>query len=423
MSRYAKDRSKPPIKPVENIQISDKNRKFKLAVIVLLLALGVTLIATSLPGLLTTPAGWETIQANANANESCAGDFVFLYLLGDGDQAANLERQVIKELYTQATRDAFQIFHEEKLFEGVHNVAYLNQHANEEVEVPSALYDAFGLLAEYKNRGAYLAPLYREYLGLFHSSQDYVAETYDPDKNPEQATYFAELLAFVTDENAVNLELLGNNRVKLKVSDAYLQYAASKEITTFLDFYWMKNAFIADYLAQQLTDAGYTKGTVSSFDGFSRNLDTTDRSYNLNLFDRVGQNVYQAGVLEYSQVQSIVSLRNYPTSELAVQLYYGWSDGSFTSCHIDPADGRSKSALNDLVGYSKTLSCSEILMTLYPVYVAEALNADALQALPSKGIQTVYCEDRKVITSDPGAVITQLYQKENVAYAWEKVNE
>lgn len=406
--------------PAERIEVTSKNRKPKLVLIVVLLVLGVTLVARAVGQMLVTSPGWQIIEADVKINESCAGDFVFLYLLGDSDQAANLEQRDVTRLYSQATKEAFQIFHEEMLFDGVHNVAYLNGHVNEEVEVPEALYHAFVTMEKYGNRGLYLAPLYREYVGMFLSSQDWVAQTYDPGKDAEQATYFAEVLAFTADENAARLELLGNNRVKLRVSEAYLRYAADRGITTFIDFYWMKNAFIVDYLAQRMTNAGYTKGSISSFDGFSRNLDTSGRSYQLNIFHRVGKTVYQAGIMEYSGVSAIVSLRNYPMSDLAVQLYYQWEDGSYTSCHIDPADGRSKSAINDLVGYSRTRSCSEILMQMYPVYVAETLDAGMLQALSQKGIETVYCKDRTVFTSDPGVVVQGLYQRDGVAYTWKK---
>ena len=420
MSRHARKKSDPPVKPVKHIEVDDKHRKPKLILIVVLLALGVTLIATAVSQFLTTEPGWETIKAGGTPNETCAGDFVFLYLLGDGDQAPNVENREVTRLYSQATKEAFQIFHEEKLFDGVHNVAYLNQHPNEEVEIPSVLYEAFAMLQKYENKALYLAPIYREYVGMVLSGQDWVAKEYDPDQSQEQAAYFTELLAYTTDENAVKLELLGNNRVKLLVSQEYLQYAAGKEITTFIDFYWMKNAFIVDYLAQQITSAGYTKGTISSFDGFIRNLDTSGRSYQLNIFDRVDNEIFQAGTMGYTSVQSLVTLRNYPMSELAVQLYYQWQDGSYTSCHIDPTDGRSKSSINDLTGYSRSLSCREVLMQLYPVYVAETLDETALQALSGKGIETVCCKDRRIYTSDAGAVITGLYQKDNVAYTWQK---
>lgn len=422
MSRFARKKEGPSVKPVEKVEISDKNRKLRIVAIALLLALGGVLIATSVANMLTTPPGWETIQVGAEAEDTCAGDFVFLYLLGEGEQSANLEQRAVAQAYTQATTDAFQLFHEERLFGQLHNVAYLNQHPNEVVDIPEALYKAFQLLADYENRALFAAPIYKEYVGMFLCEEDWSAELYASEKNSEQAAYFAQVLAFTGDPNAVSLELLGNNRVKLAVSQEYLQFASEKEISAFIDFYWMKNAFIADYLAEAMTQAGYIKGTISSFDGFCRNLDSTDRTYEMNIFDRVEQTVYHAGTLSYSKVKSFVTLRNYPTSSLAVQLYYQWSDGSYTSCHIDPADGKSKAARNDLMGYSRALSCGEVLMQLYPVYVTDTWNVELIQQLPQKGVETAYSQYSTIYTSDKSIAVNDLFQKEQVKYTWQPAN-
>ena len=342
--------------------------------------------------------------------------------MGDSGTAANVEQRQLKSIYSQAVKDAYEIFHAETLFDGVKNVAYLNQHPNETVEIPEALYQAFALLQKYENRALYLGPIYQEYVGMFLGGSDEVAQQYDPDKNAEQGVYFAELLTFTGDENVIALELLGENRVVLHISQEYLEYAQAQQITCFVDFYWMKNAFVVDYLAQQVIAAGFTKGTISSFDGFTRNLDGDARGYSINIFDRKGQERYKAGTLQNIRATASVALRNYPASELAVQLYYGWGDGSVTSCHIDPADGRSKSAINDLTAYSQSLNCGEILMQVYALYVADALDTAALQQLPSKEIQTVYCDGYGIRTSDSQAQVTDLYRKDNIQYTWQKAD-
>ena len=422
MSREARKKNAPIVKPVKSIEVPDDNRKRKLILIVVLLALGVTLIVVSVSKFLTVSAGWETIQVSSSTDmdETCAGEFVFQYLLGDGDQAPNREKQAVTQIYADAAQNAFRIFHEERLYDGVHNVAYINQHPNEEVEIPAVLYNAFALLQKYENRALYLAPIYEEYVSMFTSGEDWIAKDYDPDQDPEQAAYFEEILAFTTDENGIKLELLGSNKVKLLVSDAYLQYAQSKEIVTFIDFYWMKNAFIVDYLAEELTNAGYTKGSISSFDGFIRNMDASDRAYKLNIFDRIEQQIYQAGTLDYKGEISAVTLRNYPTSNLAIQQYHQWSDGSYISCHIDPADGRSKSAINDLLVYGHDIACSEILMKIYPIYVTDTFNEGELETIT--GVAFAYCKDRVIYTTGVGAVVTGLYKRNDVEYTWQQTN-
>lgn len=416
MRRDRRKNNTPRVEPIQKIQVSGSHRTLRIWLVVLLAVLGITLIVTSLVGMLSTNPGWVTISTGQSPQESCSGDFYFQYLLGEGDQAANLEQRQVTDVYAQAAKDAYEMFHAEQSFPGVNNVWYLNQHVNEEVLVPQALYEAFSLLEKYENRAIYLAPLYRQYVGLFLSNEDSVAQSYDPTKDDRAKAYVEEILAFTGAEEMIDLELLGENRVKLRVSEAYLQYAREQEITVFIDFNWMKNGFIVDYLAQELIQAGCTNGVLSSFDGFQRNLDTTYRSYRLNVFDRVGQDVYPAGVLEYTEITAMVTLRNYPTSELAVQQYYQWKDGSYTSCHIDPTDGYSKSAVNDLTGYSRTLGCSKILMQLFPVYVADSLDETALAALSGQGVETIYCKDYEIFTSDASAAILQLYQDENIAY-------
>ncbi len=401
-------------KPIREILVSPEYSKWRIWLVVLLLALGATLIAVSVSKMLGVKPGWITVEAGVQ--DSCSGDFHFQYLLGESGKSPNLEQREVIQKYDQVARDAYQIFHESKSFSDVKNVCYLNTHPNEAVEVPEVLYDAFALLEQHQNRALYLAPVYGHYVGMFLCTEDWAAQSYDPKQDAEAAKFIADALSFAGNEEKVKLELLGNNQVKLCVAEDYLQFAQANEITAFIDFYWLKNAFIVDYMADELVKAGYTSGILSSFDGFQRNLSTPKGSYNLNLFDRVGENIYQAAVLTYTDMTAFVSLRNYPTSALAVQQYYTWKNGEITSCHIDIADGMNKTAVNDLLGYSKTKSCAEILLQLYPIYVAENLDADALAALPANGIETIHTKDYVFYTSDADAKLSQLYTKGDISY-------
>ncbi len=409
MSRFnRKDKDKPTVP----VQMPEKHRKLRIVLIVVLLAVGAALIANAVADYLIVDPGWSTISVSIK--DSCSGDFVFKYYLGASGKAPNVEQRQITSLYAQSAKEAYQIFHTEQLWDNVRNVAYLNAHPNETVQVPETLYQAFRLLEN--TRYLYLAPIYNRYVGMFMSEGDWVAETYDPNKNPTAAKFFSEVLTFTGDEAAVKLELLENNQVKLCVSESYLQYAETQEITAFIDFYWMKNAFIVDYLADALISAGYRNGNISSFDGFARNLDNTDLRYRLNIFDRVGNDRYSAAVLEYEKVGAFVALRNYPTSKLVVGQYYKWADGTFTSCHIDPVTGLSKSALNDLLGYSRTLGCAEILLQMFPYYVTEEWDNAAVKTLQSGGVETVYCENHEIFASDSGVTFVDFYKDDKATY-------
>ena len=68
----------------------------------------------------------------------------------------------------------------------------------------------------------------------------------------------------------------------MSVSDDYLAFAEKNFISDFIDFSWMKNAFITDYVADVMIDNGYTLGSLTSYDGFTRNLDQTSAIAKLN---------------------------------------------------------------------------------------------------------------------------------------------
>ncbi len=65
------------------------------------------------------------------------------------------------------------------------------------------------------------------------------------------------------------------NIYELTPSDMHHRIASelAEGIGSFIDFSWMRNAFIADYLAEGLAARGFGKGALTSFDGFARNLE------------------------------------------------------------------------------------------------------------------------------------------------------
>ncbi len=155
----------------------------------------------------------------------------------------------------------------------------LNRHPNETMVVDDALYHAFELIAETGNRAIYLAPVYTEYDNLFFCNDDSETVNYDAYQNGEVAAYFSEVAAYSNDPSDVNVELLGGNQVKLSVSDDYLAFAEKNFISDFIDFSWMKNAFITDYVADVMIENGYTLGSLTSYDGWIYEKSGSDFCY------------------------------------------------------------------------------------------------------------------------------------------------
>ena len=203
----------------------------------------------------------------------------------------------------------------------------------------------------------------------------------------------------------VNLETLGDNRVRLTVSTEYLKFVEENETKTLLDFGWMKNAFIADYLADTLEAEGFTSGYLSSYDGFTRNLDRRGNEYAFNLFDRQGSDVNLPAKMRYTAPLSIVFLRDYPMGEQDKWHYYAFASGKIVTTFLDTADGLSKSACPNLVSYSGSLGCGEILMQTAPVFIADELDTRTLDALKGKQLYSVWSEDGKLQWNDPELIL------------------
>ena len=204
----------------------------------------------ALNGLMSNDSGWTSIEASSSAETNCGDDFVFQYYVGAAGVDATAEKKALTLLYTDALVKAYEVFHNDEAFEGVNNIYEINQHPNEELTVDPVLYRAFETVAEYGRREIYLAPVYLEYKNLFFCNDDSETFHYDAEQNADVRTYFGEIAAYANDLSMVNVELLGDNRLKLHVSEEYLAYARENGIEKFVDFAWMQNAFITDYLAE-----------------------------------------------------------------------------------------------------------------------------------------------------------------------------
>lgn len=406
----------PYVKPVEKVELSEKNLKWRIFLVVLLVMVAAGAFAYGINEMLSQESGWQEISASTGGEINCSEEFVFLYNLGASGVSATAENKVLTALYTDAAEKAYQLFHTKETFENVNNICYINQHPNEEIVVDEVLYEAFELLKEYNNRTIYLGPVYVHYDDIFTCQEDAQLMDFDPAMNEEVAAEYQEIADFAMNPEAVDVQLLGDNTIRLFVSQEYLDYAEENYVSDYIDFFWMKNAFIVDYFADVMIENGHTLGSISSYDGFVRNLDQSGISYSFNIYDRSGQSVYEAAVMQYSGAKSIVYLRNYPLNSLDDRHYYTLENGEIRTPYLDTADARCKSAVNDLYCYSSDKSCGEILLRMSLIYIADAFDADRLTELVNQEIYTVYCRENVIYYNEEALTLADIYHGQNVQY-------
>jgi len=394
---------RPYLRPVTRIELSEKNIKPRLILLVVCLAIAAAALFTGVRELLKVEPGWQEIQISSK-KPNCSSEFVLMYDFSDyGGTAAAASRE-LTNVYTEAAEKAFLIFSPDVEDLAVQNLWQVNRHINEPVAVDPVLYEAFRQIRQAENRNLYLAPAYVEYNRIFLCENQEEAAGYDPAFNEELRAYLAELGTFASDPAHIDLELLGENRICLKVSQEYLAFIQEYELETLVDFGWMKNAFIADYLAQRLTEKGYTSGYLTSFDGFTRNLDPRGNAYSINFFHREGTQISMPGRIGYTGPMSIVSLRDFPLSDQDRWHYYTYGSGSIvhiTSVFLDPKDGLSKASVDALMGYSRDAGCAGLLLELIPVFLAETFHTTPLDSLAEQGIYGVWYQDQQICSTDP----------------------
>lgn len=410
MGRYARDRSYQNPKPVERIELSEKNVGLRIALVAVLILIAVISFGYGISQFLSVDAGWTEIEADSAADTNCSNEFVLMYQLGSRDDMTIVaENKGVRALYTEVMVDAYQIFHNNVEVEGVNNIYYLNRHPNEEIQVDEMLYQAFKLLNANDNRNIFLAPIYEQYNNLFDCEVDAQTIDFDPYQNTALAAEFKEVADFANDATKVRVELLENNTIRLHVSEEYLQYAKENDITSFVDFAWMKNAFIVDYLSEKMLENGYKSAAISSYDGFSRNLDESGTQFSYNIYDYDKGNVIQVAKVSYETAQSIVAMHSFPINALDIYRYYVYENGEVRSIYLNPYDGLCQSVVNSAYASSDKYSCAEIMLWIDNLYISDNFNTDLWASLNSFEIQTVLVNEKTIFYNDETMKLTDVY--------------
>lgn len=400
----------------QKVELSEDKAKFRFVLVIVFIGVAMLAFGIFLSGLLNKSEGWYTITAETDYI-NCGADFVFNYYVGGNEQDTTAEYKAVKSLYGELTVKGYRLFSRYDEFVGVNNVCYINNHPNEIIEIDEQLYKAFEKILSNDNRYLYMGALHSEYSALFFGKVDPIfVEDKDPRKNQEYAEYFKKLSDFAKDETAVKLELLGDNKVKLVVSDEYLNFAKENEISVFVDFFRTKNAFIIDMLAESLNKAGFIKGNLSSCEGYIRNTDNSGEEYALNLFDKEEKVVYNVAKINYNKTISVIPLRSYSLSETDSYDFLFCTDGNVITPYIDITDGLYKTATSDLYVYSSNMGCADLIMKALPIYTSDEFDVDKLVALQSYGIYSIYFDEFKIKSNDPSLNLSEIYKDENLSY-------
>lgn len=410
MKRTAPDRTAHQPRPVERVEVNEGNVKARIIYLILAILIAVIAFVYAMNTSTSVDTGWHEIEADT-AEMNCGQDFVFNYYLGGGGVSVAAEYKALVLLYTQACEDAYRAFNVQEMFEGTRNLFYLNRNPNTPLQVEPVLYQAFELLNRLNSRYVFLAPVYAEYHSLFFCNEDWETAGYDPYQNEDISAYFQQVADFAGNPEHIRVELLGDNTLQLVVSEEYAAFAKENGISTYADFYWMKNAFIIDYLAQVMEEHGYNCGAISSYDGFVRCLGEEQLKYSYDYYDLLRDNVAcKAARLNYAGGTSLVQLRSFPLNPQKEMYYYQFGDGSVRTAYADMKDGKSKEVVPTMIATSRKVGCAETLLRLLPYYAADVLDTAGLEQLTEESVYPLYSVDGQITATSPDVALDEVFE-------------
>lgn len=385
---------KPHAPKVRQIEVSEKNIKLRWILVCVLVGIAAIAILWGIFGS-RQKAGWYTVKSDSGGLH-CGNSFVLNYEFGAGEMSAAKEGKELQKLYTALTEKAWQLFCHEAGQSEWGNLYRLNTHLNQEISIDPALYQALKVFETQKCRLHYLGPVYAAYDQVFFADDPVSAAEADPGQNEENRQYVLQLAKFAADPNAVQLELRQDSKVFLHVSEEYAGFLKENMVETVIDFGWLLNALILDYMAGRLKDEGFTNGNITSIDGFAGNLDRRGGGYQLNIFNRREDKAELVAAMAYSKPTSVVYLRTYDSTGV-----YQFAGGRTVTYFADIGDGQCKTALPNLVSYSETAGCTQIALQIAPSFIAYNFSANGLNALTEEGIYSVWFEDNTLRYNQP----------------------
>ena len=413
MGKNAKS-STPYVKPVTKVELSGESKKWRVAAVVLLLAVGAMLIAFAVGQLLGKNDGYVEIKPE----DSVFADFFTLnYDIGAAGVSASAEYKTVCAAYTDALNKYCRLFSSDAEYSDVFNVAYINAHPGEDIRIDPVLYSA---LLKMENEGEgrhYLGISLEIYDALFGSDGDGYAAEQDPTKNDEMRAVNLGACEFSRDRSAIKLELLGDSTVRLSVSDEYAAFASGYGLSRYIDLGVFENAFVIDAIADVLIGNNMTLGALSSYDGYTRNLDARDRNYAFSFYAKSDDVLYPVCDVGYSGSIATYTARTYPISGTDAYDFYLYADGESAHRFIDPITGEYKSSISEMLLASTEENCSSLALLAY-----SAITADSFGGVDHSEVSVIWLDGKTVRAVGDDVSILSVYRDENVEFLSENVN-
>lgn len=389
----------------KDVEVSGKHLGLRIAATVFFIVVAVAAFATFIKELVGVDEGWQAVQPSGDEG-GYGAELVLNYNIGASVGSAKAELRGLKSAYAAALAKAGAAF--DARSDAAGSLGVLNGAPNKEVSINSALYSALELLDKNGCRTAFLGPAFDIYDNIFFCGDDAALADFDPESNETLLKLFADIAAYAADPDSVGIKLLGGGKAMLCVSEEYLSFLEEEQLSPIVDFYWMKNAFLVDAVADSLIAEGYTCGTLTSGDGYARNLGAGGEGFSLNVFSCATGALTVACRLDYTGPAALVTLRRFPVGSGEGRYFYVTEEGAIKHRFLGFPDALPHSGAESLAAISKNLSCAEVAIKCAPLVTDGGMSSEKLAALAGSGVDAVWPTKDCVYVTSGDVTVTAL---------------
>ena len=230
-------------------------------------------------GFFTREAGYRALYPTADKTVDYAdGLNCAIYLEGSSFDCNQKQKRAI-EIYSSTLKNIYKITDPSSTYEDVDSLASINVNPNKEVSISKTLYgylEKANEVGNNENYSLFSSPLFDEWQRLISLKELTSSLTYDPLNDLDEGKYLSDLSSFINDPNHISLTLLGEEKVRLNVSEEYLNFRKQNEISSPLtSFGPLRGAIEIETLVEAFQKEGFHDGFFSNQRGLGATLDLT----------------------------------------------------------------------------------------------------------------------------------------------------
>ncbi len=260
-----------------------KNLVWLIAFIIAAVA-AVAAITNGVLQLLHRENGYYDVGLTADAQAVAYGSGAHLiYYAEGGSNAIRRGLSAVQKQFSDALVRAWRMTDADQEYENVPNLATINAHPDEAVQVDAGLFDMLSDAAERTARGEG----YSVFSGAIHAewrALRYLEEpaSFDPLNAPEEAALLEELSALTARDGMFRLELTAPDTVTFDIAPEYREFLEANELEwPVLDLNVLRDAYVLQMIAATLRGQGLTQGYLYTESGCSVWLEDGDSRYGL----------------------------------------------------------------------------------------------------------------------------------------------